>query len=1156
MKDDECAEEKPETEQTCTLRPCEGVEYITSPWSGCDECGQTEETRTVVCASRKGKVYDEKFCASREKPELKRKCEGTPKACDFQWFSGQWTKCSAVCGKGTKSRKVVCAQFDGDVLKKADDETKCNADEKPEESEECDAGDSCPGQWFTGPWTECSKECGGGEHSRAVICVLNGTVTKVSACDPEKVEDSSESCNTKACEADELIPVSTTDVSTTIDDYDMEYCDEDEEEDELDQLGVRIADLDEDESTELTEGTELTSDGTDLTTESSYTDDELMLSDSTPAAFTELTGSTDDESMTSVTEGSGETDVTITTDEGSGDDSTETSVSSEEVTKGTDSTDDATSTDQVASSTEVVKMSSEETASSSLASETSTSAGTTDAVSEASSTPEVSTEGSTAGSSESDSTSEVTTSEQPTTTEETSSSTSEESTSASSAEVSSTTESASTTEMEATTAENVEPSLAPRGDTDPEEGDAPEVDEELALVETTTVDDSSASTSGSSDDDEMVTGSSTASEMDVTSDSTGSDATEESVSQSTSDVTGTDSTGSSESSGTDATSEESTSSDVESSTVDIWSTTEMDTTEDMEGLTTSSNVITAIMDELKPRKCRPRPKVPKCVKSSYGCCPDNTTAATGPFDEGCPIPKTCEETKHGCCEDGLSPAQGPNNKGCPKSQCMETLFGCCSDGKTPAEGNDGEGCPIPTTTIKTCHTSKHGCCPDGVTEAKGKKGKGCPKVTTPKPPKTTTPKDCAKLAAEGKQDKDCAPCAQERFGCCQDNLTPAHGPNGEGCCLETVFGCCQDNVNAARGPNLEGCGCEYSPWGCCPDNQTSATGPDNEGCGCQYSPFKCCPDQITPAKGDNYTGCSCSTYQFGCCSDGVTVATGPQNAGCHCTYSEFKCCKDGSTPAKGPDYEGCTCAETKYQCCADGVTEAQGPNFEGCDSKPSESPQKACSLPKDMGTCNNFTVKHFFDTEYGGCSRFWYGGCEGNDNRFDSLEECKVVCEEPPNEQDACHLPKVKGPCTGYYPSWYYDSDRNACTQFVYGGCLGNANRFETQEACQKQCSHKALRKFHSLVDQKKFNTKIIHLSAPCDQPLEAGPCSGSFERWYYNKEADRCEPFVYGGCKGNKNNYATEAACHHHCKKPGIGKGTCLIFVCYFLCCLMLFCR
>lgn len=33
--------------------------------------------------------------------------------------------------------------------------------------------------------------------------------------------------------------------------------------------------------------------------------------------------------------------------------------------------------------------------------------------------------------------------------------------------------------------------------------------------------------------------------------------------------------------------------------------------------------------------------------------------------------------------------------------------------------------------------------------------------------------------------------------------------------------------------------------------------------------------------------------------------------------------------------------------------------------------------------------------EYGGCSRFWYGGCEGNGNRFKSKEECNDTCVAP-----------------------------------------------------------------------------------------------------------------------------------------------------------------
>lgn len=54
-----------------------------------------------------------------------------------------------------------------------------------------------------------------------------------------------------------------------------------------------------------------------------------------------------------------------------------------------------------------------------------------------------------------------------------------------------------------------------------------------------------------------------------------------------------------------------------------------------------------------------------------------------------------------------------------------------------------------------------------------------------------------------------------------------------------------------------------------------------------------------------------------------------------------------------------------------------------------------CTQQKDHGPCRDFSVKWFFDQDYGSCSRFWYGGCEGNPNRFKSQDECKSVCVEP-----------------------------------------------------------------------------------------------------------------------------------------------------------------
>ena len=51
-----------------------------------------------------------------------------------------------------------------------------------------------------------------------------------------------------------------------------------------------------------------------------------------------------------------------------------------------------------------------------------------------------------------------------------------------------------------------------------------------------------------------------------------------------------------------------------------------------------------------------------------------------------------------------------------------------------------------------------------------------------------------------------------------------------------------------------------------------------------------------------------------------------------------------------------------------------------------------------------------------------------------------------------------KGPCIGLHRKWYYDGKQ--CKQFLYGGCYGNRNRFNSKSECQMLCYNRTKGKY------------------------------------------------------------------------------------------------
>ncbi|VDK88560.1 unnamed protein product [Dibothriocephalus latus] len=78
-------------------------------------------------------------------------------------------------------------------------------------------------------------------------------------------------------------------------------------------------------------------------------------------------------------------------------------------------------------------------------------------------------------------------------------------------------------------------------------------------------------------------------------------------------------------------------------------------------------------------------------------------------------------------------------------------------------------------------------------------------------------------------------------------------------------------------------------------------------------------------------------------------------------------------------------------------------------------------------------------------------------NNFKTKSLCEATCL-PKTLKDVCRLPKDTGPCVGTHIRYFYDPVEQKCQLFIYGGCLGNGNRFTTKAECEDACGSLKMR--------------------------------------------------------------------------------------------------
>ena len=81
------------------------------------------------------------------------------------------------------------------------------------------------------------------------------------------------------------------------------------------------------------------------------------------------------------------------------------------------------------------------------------------------------------------------------------------------------------------------------------------------------------------------------------------------------------------------------------------------------------------------------------------------------------------------------------------------------------------------------------------------------------------------------------------------------------------------------------------------------------------------------------------------------------------------------------------------------------------------------------------------------------GGCPaGQSCTLLDVQCVRAPCPPVVQCMDTCALPAVTGPCDGAFPRYFHNATSEQCERFIFGGCGGNENNFETLKECESQC--------------------------------------------------------------------------------------------------------
>ncbi|KAJ7421501.1 hypothetical protein BTVI_18149 [Pitangus sulphuratus] len=125
--------------------------------------------------------------------------------------------------------------------------------------------------------------------------------------------------------------------------------------------------------------------------------------------------------------------------------------------------------------------------------------------------------------------------------------------------------------------------------------------------------------------------------------------------------------------------------------------------------------------------------------------------------------------------------------------------------------------------------------------------------------------------------------------------------------------------------------------------------------------------------------------------------------------------------------------------------------------------------------------------------------------------------------------------CKDYQIVWFFDYKHKFCSQGWYGGCGGNANRFEAEAECISKCLKPSAEK---AMQQPLLEKRLPSAMDICQLQKDEGTCRTFVLKWHYDPKTRSCARFWYGGCGGNENRFNTQKECEKLCIPGNINPG------------------